>query len=54
MITNNLPVQIASDTGTPDELTAISHILLDQQFSGMDRIISLDNAYFTADVTGNP
>lgn len=36
--------------GSPDELTAVTSILLDQQYSEMDRIISLNNAYFASDV----
>ncbi|KAH8692327.1 fungal-specific transcription factor domain-containing protein [Talaromyces proteolyticus] len=35
---------------SPDELTAVTSILLDQQYSEMDRIISLNNAYFASDV----
>ncbi|KAL2867382.1 Zn(II)2Cys6 transcription factor [Aspergillus lucknowensis] len=38
------------NTGSPDELTAVTSILLDQQYSEMDRIISLSNANFAADV----
>jgi hypothetical protein len=38
------------NTGSPDELTAVTSILLDQQYSEMDRIISLNNAYFASDV----
>ncbi|KAL3461894.1 hypothetical protein BJX64DRAFT_150205 [Aspergillus heterothallicus] len=34
------------NTGSPDELTAVTSILLDQQYSEMDRIISLSNANF--------
>lgn len=36
--------------GSPDELATITSILLDQQYSEMDRIISLNNAYFASDV----
>lgn len=36
--------------GSPDELATITSILLDQQYSEMDRIISLNNAYFSSDV----
>ena len=36
--------------GSPDELTTVTSILLDQQYSEMDRIISLNNAYFASDV----
>ncbi|CEL11121.1 hypothetical protein ASPCAL14227 [Aspergillus calidoustus] len=36
------------NTGSPDELTAVTSILLDQQYSEMDRIISLSNANFAA------
>lgn len=36
--------------GGPDELATITSILLDQQYSEMDRIISLNNAYFASDV----
>lgn len=32
----------------PDELSAISHMLMDQQFMSMDRIISFDDNLFTA------
>jgi hypothetical protein len=36
------------NTGSPDELTAVTSILLDQQYSDMERIISLSNANFAA------
>ncbi|KAL4866687.1 hypothetical protein BDV12DRAFT_172487 [Aspergillus spectabilis] len=39
------------NTGSPDELTAVTSILLDQQYSEMDRIISLKNANFASDMT---
>jgi hypothetical protein len=36
--------------GQPDELSAISHILMDQQFMSMDRIITFDdNLFATSD-----
>lgn len=35
---------------TPDELSTVTSILLDQQYSDMERIISLNNAYFASDV----
>lgn len=38
------------NTGSPDELTAVTSILLDQQYSEMDRIISLNNADFASDM----
>lgn len=38
------------NTGSPDELTAVTSILLDQQYSEMDRIISLNNANFVTDM----
>ncbi|KAL3475181.1 hypothetical protein BJX99DRAFT_271211 [Aspergillus californicus] len=38
------------NTGSPDELTAVTSILLDQQYSEMDRIISLNNANFASDM----
>jgi hypothetical protein len=36
----------------PDELSAISHLLLDQRFMEMDRIISFDDMMFTAPGAG--
>lgn len=38
------------NTGSPDELTAVTSILLDQQYSDMDRIISLNNANFAPNI----
>lgn len=38
------------NSGSPDELATITSILLDQEYSEMDRIISLNNAYFASDV----
>ena len=42
--------RMSYSTGSPDQLTAVTSILLDQQYSEMDRIISLNNAYFASDV----
>ncbi|KAM9877519.1 hypothetical protein VDGL01_08356 [Verticillium dahliae] len=39
--------------GQPDELSAISHMLMDQRFLDMDRVISFDDMMFTAQ-TANP
>lgn len=39
--------------GQPDELSAISHILMDQQFMSMDRVISFDDNLFTASDCSN-
>lgn len=50
MALNSVPAQLSYNTGSPDELTAVTSILLDQQYSEMDRIISLNNAYFASDV----
>lgn len=50
MLLNPTPAQMGYNTGSPDELTAVTSILLDQQYSEMDRIISLNNAYFASDV----
>lgn len=37
--------------GQPDELSAISHLLMDQQFMSMDRVITFDdNIFATSDV----
>ncbi|KAK2060415.1 hypothetical protein LY76DRAFT_682747 [Colletotrichum caudatum] len=36
------------DSDAPDELSAISHMLMDQRFIEMDRIISFDDMMFTA------
>ncbi|KAH1486407.1 hypothetical protein KXX06_004221, partial [Aspergillus fumigatus] len=44
------PARMSYNTGSPDELTTVTSILLDQQYSEMDRIISLSNAYFASDV----
>ncbi|KAF4215737.1 hypothetical protein CNMCM6457_005752 [Aspergillus fumigatiaffinis] len=44
------PARMSYNTGSPDELTTVTSILLDQQYSEMDRIISLNNAYFASDV----
>ncbi|KAF4941379.1 putative transcriptional regulatory protein [Colletotrichum fructicola] len=41
------------DSDAPDELSAISHMLMDQRFMEMDRIISFDDMMFTAQ-TANP
>lgn len=38
----------ARDSDAPDELSAISHMLMDQRFMEMDRIISFDDMMFTA------
>jgi hypothetical protein len=50
MALNPVPAHLSYNTGSPDELTAVTSILLDQQYSEMDRIISLNNAYFASDV----
>lgn len=50
MILNSPSMRMGYSTGSPDELTAVTSILLDQQYSEMDRIISLNNAYFASDV----
>ncbi|KFX95953.1 hypothetical protein V490_03589 [Pseudogymnoascus sp. VKM F-3557] len=50
MMLNSPSVRMGYNTGSPDELTAVTSILLDQQYSEMDRIISLNNAYFASDV----
>jgi hypothetical protein len=50
MMLNPASAQMGYNTGSPDELTAVTSILLDQQYSDMDRIISLNNAYFASDV----
>jgi hypothetical protein len=47
-ILNAGPGSASYNTGSPDELTAVTSILLDQQYSEMDRIISLSNANFAA------
>ncbi|KFZ00266.1 hypothetical protein V498_00198 [Pseudogymnoascus sp. VKM F-4517 (FW-2822)] len=47
---NSPSMRMGYSTGSPDELTAVTSILLDQQYSEMDRIISLNNAYFASDV----
>ncbi|TEA18605.1 putative transcriptional regulatory protein [Colletotrichum sidae] len=36
------------DSDAPDELSAISHMLMDQRFMEMDRVISFDDMMFTA------
>lgn len=38
--------------GSIDELAAISHMLMDQRFVDMDRVISFDDMMFTAQTTG--
>ncbi|KAJ5610554.1 hypothetical protein N7510_007273, partial [Penicillium lagena] len=50
MSLNSVPAHLSYNTGSPDELAAVTSILLDQQYSEMDRIISLNNAYFASDV----
>ncbi|OBT42713.1 hypothetical protein VE00_07259 [Pseudogymnoascus sp. WSF 3629] len=50
MMLNSPSARMGYNTGSPDELTAVTSILLDQQYSEMDRIISLNNAYFASDV----
>jgi hypothetical protein len=50
MASTSVPAHLSYNTGSPDELTAVTSILLDQQYSEMDRIISLNNAYFASDV----
>ena len=50
MMLNPTSTRMGYNTGSPDELTAVTSILLDQQYSEMDRIISLNNAYFASDV----
>ena len=50
MMLNPASTQMGYNTGSPDELTAVTSILLDQQYSEMDRIISLNNAYFASDI----
>lgn len=50
IVLNSPSVRMGYNTGSPDELTAVTSILLDQQYSEMDRIISLNNAYFASDV----
>lgn len=50
MALNSVPAHLSYNTGSPDELTAVTSILLDQQYSEMERIISLNNAYFASDV----
>jgi hypothetical protein len=50
MASASVPAHLGYNTGSPDELTAVTSILLDQQYSEMDRIISLNNAYFASDV----
>ncbi|KAK7219937.1 hypothetical protein V2G26_007940 [Clonostachys chloroleuca] len=43
------------DQAHPDRLSAISHMLMDEGFMAMDRIISLDDMIFTAQTPGaNP
>lgn len=37
----------------PDQLSAISHMLMDEDFIAMDRVISLDDMIFAAP-QGNP
>ncbi|KAJ0329889.1 hypothetical protein COL5a_003715 [Colletotrichum fioriniae] len=41
------------DSDAPDELSAISHMLMDQRFMEMDRIISFDDMMFTAQTANN-
>ncbi|GJC84374.1 hypothetical protein ColLi_07212 [Colletotrichum liriopes] len=41
------------DPDAPDELSAISHMLMDQRFMEMDRIISFDDMMFTAQTANN-
>ncbi|EFQ31876.1 uncharacterized protein GLRG_07020 [Colletotrichum graminicola M1.001] len=41
------------DSDAPDELSAISHMLMDQRFIEMDRIISFDDMVFTAQTANN-
>ncbi|KZL63105.1 fungal specific transcription factor [Colletotrichum incanum] len=41
------------DPDAPDELSAISHMLMDQRFIEMDRIISFDDMMFTAQTANN-
>ncbi|KAL3408695.1 hypothetical protein V8F44DRAFT_657234 [Aspergillus fumigatus] len=48
------PARMSYNTGSPDELTTVTSILLDQQYSEMDRIISLSNAYFASDAKMPP
>lgn len=36
--------------GSPDQLTAVTSILTGQEFSEMNRVISLENAYFSVDI----
>jgi hypothetical protein len=50
MMLNPTSARTGYNTGSPDELAAVTSILLDQQYSEMDRIISLNNAYFASDV----
>ncbi|KAL2823527.1 fungal-specific transcription factor domain-containing protein [Aspergillus cavernicola] len=50
MMLSNSAGPMGYSTGSPDELTAVTSILLDQQYSEMDRIISLNNANFASDV----
>lgn len=49
-----LPMQVAGfsprSAETGDELSAISHMLLDQRFMDMDRVISFDDMVFTTNV----
>lgn len=45
-IMNSTNEQPGYDNGSPDQLTAITSLLADPQFSELDRIISLENAYF--------
>ena len=52
-----VPMQVAGfsprSVETGDELSAISHMLLDQRFIEMDRVISFDDMVFTTNV-GTP
>ncbi|KAK1994620.1 hypothetical protein LX36DRAFT_641127 [Colletotrichum falcatum] len=41
------------ESDAPDELSAISHMLMDQRFIEMDRIISFDDMMFTAQTANN-
>lgn len=47
-----LPVETPTGREAPDELSAISHVLMDQHFMRLDRVISFDDMMFTAQTAG--
>jgi len=48
LLANAAAVQSGYEENSPDQLTTVTSSLLGQRFSEMDRIINLDNAFFTS------